>query len=63
MLRNISATELIIVLLIVLVVFGVGRLGELGGALGKAIREFRQEVSGMSQDAEQEKPVEEETEE
>ncbi len=63
MLRNISATELIIVLLIVLVVFGVGRLGELGGALGKAIREFRQEVSGMSQDAEREKPGEEETEE
>lgn len=33
--------ELIIVLLIVVVVFGAGRLAEIGGALGKGIREFR----------------------
>ena len=33
--------ELIIVLLIVVVIFGAGRLGEIGGALGKGIREFR----------------------
>ena len=34
-------TELIIILFIVLIVFGVGRLGEVGGALGKGIKEFR----------------------
>jgi sec-independent protein translocase protein TatA len=33
--------ELIIVLLIVVVIFGAGRLSEIGGALGKGIREFR----------------------
>lgn len=33
--------EWLIVLVIVLVVFGVGRLPEIGGAVGKAIREFR----------------------
>ena len=33
--------ELIIILLIVVVVFGAGRLSEIGGALGKGIREFR----------------------
>jgi len=33
--------ELIIVLVIVVIIFGVGRLPEIGGAVGKAIREFR----------------------
>lgn len=33
--------ELIIILVIVLVVFGVGKLANVGGTLGKAIREFR----------------------
>lgn len=34
--------EWLILLVIVLIVFGVGRLPEIGGALGKSIREFRQ---------------------
>jgi sec-independent protein translocase protein TatA len=34
--------ELIIVLVIVVIIFGVGRLPEIGGAVGKAIREFRE---------------------
>ncbi|MBM3934982.1 MAG: twin-arginine translocase TatA/TatE family subunit [SAR202 cluster bacterium] len=34
-------TELIIVLVIVLIIFGVGKLPEIGGAMGKAIREFK----------------------
>lgn len=38
---NIGPTELILVLLVILIVFGVGRLPEVGGALGKGIREFR----------------------
>lgn len=33
--------ELIIILVIVLLVFGVGRLPEVGGAIGRGIREFR----------------------
>lgn len=36
--------ELIIILVIVLAIFGAGRLGELGGALGRGIREFRKQV-------------------
>jgi len=43
---DIGPTELIIVLLIVVVLFGVGRVGQLGGELGKAIREFRKGLSG-----------------
>jgi sec-independent protein translocase protein TatA len=38
---NIGPTELIIVLVIVLLIFGVGRVGKIGGELGSAIREFR----------------------
>lgn len=33
--------ELIIILLIVVVIFGAGRLSEIGGALGRGIKEFR----------------------
>ena len=45
---NIGPPELIILLVIVMIIFGVGRLPEIGGALGKAIREFRQTQSGES---------------
>lgn len=34
-------TELIIILVIVLVLFGVGRIGRIGGELGKGISAFR----------------------
>ena len=43
---HVGPTELIIVLVIVLIVFGVGRLPEIGGAMGKAIREFRASQAG-----------------
>jgi sec-independent protein translocase protein TatA len=41
MLGNIGTTELVLVLLIVLIIFGVGKLPQIGGALGTAIRDFR----------------------
>ena len=47
---RIGPTELIIVLVIILIIFGVGRLGEIGGALGKGIREFRRGQSGDADD-------------
>jgi sec-independent protein translocase protein TatA len=45
--------ELIILLVIVLLVFGVGRIGRIAGELGQGIRQFRQgltqdEVSGVA---------------
>ena len=33
--------ELVLLLLIVVTIFGAGRLADVGGALGKGIREFR----------------------
>jgi sec-independent protein translocase protein TatA len=50
MLRGIGAPELIIILIIVVLVFGVGRLGEAGAALGKGIREFRKATAGMDEE-------------
>jgi len=38
--------ELLIVLVILALVFGASRVGALGGALGRGIREFRSEAGG-----------------
>ena len=38
---NIGAPELILVLVVVLILFGPGKLPEVGQALGKTVREFR----------------------
>ena len=38
--------ELFLILAIVLVIFGAGKLPEIGGALGRGIRSFKKEVSG-----------------
>ena len=38
---GIGTTELIIILVIILIIFGVGKLPEVGAGLGKGIREFR----------------------
>jgi sec-independent protein translocase protein TatA len=37
--------ELTLILAIVVIVFGVGRLGDVGGDLGRAIRNFRKELN------------------
>ncbi len=43
---HLGAPELIIVLVIVIVLFGVGRIGKIGGELGRGVREFREGLSG-----------------
>ncbi len=47
--------EWVIILVIVLLIFGVGRIGKLGEELGKGVRAFRQGV----QDEDKEEPEEE----
>ena len=37
--------ELMVILLIVVVVFGAGRIGDVGGDLGRAIRNFRKALN------------------
>ncbi|MDY0132973.1 MAG: twin-arginine translocase TatA/TatE family subunit [Desulforegulaceae bacterium] len=46
MFGGIGVTELIIVLVIVLLVFGAGKLPEIGSGLGKAIKNFKKASTG-----------------
>ena len=41
--------ELIVILVIVLVVFGAGRLPEIGSALGKSIKNFKRASDGKDE--------------
>lgn len=45
MLPSLGPLELGLILLIVILVFGAGKLPELGSAVGKTLREFRQATS------------------
>jgi sec-independent protein translocase protein TatA len=38
---GLGITELVVILVVALIIFGPGRLPEIGGALGKGIRDFR----------------------
>jgi sec-independent protein translocase protein TatA len=38
-------TELVILLLIILLIFGPSKLGDVGSALGRAIRDFKRSVN------------------
>jgi len=53
---NFGIPELLIILLIVILLFGVGRLGKIGAELGKGIRNFRQAVSDKGEEREDEEP-------
>jgi sec-independent protein translocase protein TatA len=48
---DIGVPELLIVLVIVVLIFGVGRVGKLGSELGKGIRSFREGLNS-SEDSE-----------
>ncbi|HLA18571.1 MAG TPA: twin-arginine translocase TatA/TatE family subunit [Dehalococcoidia bacterium] len=52
---SLGAPELIIILAIVVILFGASRIGDIGGSIGRGIREFRREVKT----GEQETPKEE----
>jgi sec-independent protein translocase protein TatA len=43
---TLGVPELLIILVIVIIFFGVGRISEIGGAMGKGIREFRKASEG-----------------
>jgi sec-independent protein translocase protein TatA len=50
---RLGPTELLIILAIVLVIFGVGRVGKIGSELGNAIRQFRE---GLQSNKDEPKP-------
>ncbi len=51
-------THLLFILLIVLIIFGPGKLPELGRGLGKGIREFKDAIKGGAEEPTQKKPEE-----
>jgi sec-independent protein translocase protein TatA len=46
MFGRLGPTELIIILVIVLLLFGVGRIGKIAGELGSGIRSFKDGLQG-----------------
>ncbi len=48
---DIGVPELIIILVIVVLLFGPRRIGQVAGELGKGIRSFRDGLSGQDEDA------------
>ena len=53
---SLGPTELIIILVIVILLFGIGRVGRIGGELGSAVANFRK---GMEDGSKKDKNVEE----
>ena len=51
---KLGAPELLIILVIVLLLFGPGRLGKIAGELGAGIRNFRDGISEGKEDEEEE---------
>ena len=48
--NSLGAMEIVVILSIVMMLFGVGRIGKIGGELGAALREFRRGLRGELED-------------
>jgi sec-independent protein translocase protein TatA len=46
-------TEIVIILVIGLIIFGAGKLPEIGSGMGSAIKNFKKGMSGMDDDIDQ----------
>lgn len=51
MFEGLTPTHLILILVVVLVLFGPGKLPEVGSSLGRGIREFRNAAQGKDEPA------------
>ena len=56
---GLGTTELIIILILVLVIFGAGKLPQVGGALGKGLRNFKDGVKDADDTEEDPEKIEE----
>jgi sec-independent protein translocase protein TatA len=54
MIGSLGTTELIIILVIVILLFGVGRIGKIAGELGGGIRAFKDGLKGDENEASEE---------
>jgi sec-independent protein translocase protein TatA len=53
---GLGTPELLLILAIVVLLFGVGRVSKIGGEVGSAIREFRKGLRGEDEDIPTSKP-------
>lgn len=56
MFGNLGFTEIMLLLLIVLLVFGAKRLPEMGAAMGKGIREFKRSMRDVTEEIDRPPP-------
>ena len=54
----VGPTELLLILLIVVIIFGARRLPELGKGIGEGIRNFKKSIAGKEKESEEEKKPE-----
>ena len=47
---HLGVPELLIILVIIVLVFGVGKLPQIGKAVGQGIREFREGTQGLGEE-------------
>ncbi len=52
---GVSLTQLLVILLVVLILFGAGKLPQVMGDLGKGIKNFRDELKNKKHDSTEEK--------
>lgn len=55
MFRSLGLPEILLILVIILIVFGVGKLPQVGGAIGKAIHNFKKAQAGEDIEEEEKK--------
>jgi sec-independent protein translocase protein TatA len=47
---HLGQTELIVILVVVVLLFGVGRIGKIAGELGSSIRSFKEGLNGNQEE-------------
>jgi len=60
---GLGTQELIIILVLVLIIFGAGKLPQVGGALGKGLRNFKQGMKESEEEKEDAKELEDKKDE
>ena len=54
---GLGASELILILIIALILFGPGKLPEIGKALGRGVRDFKDALNGATSDSDDQKKL------
>ena len=57
MFGRIGMPEIILILVIILIIFGVGKLPQVGGAIGKGLRAFKKGQAGEEEEEEEKAPA------